>query len=217
MAAKKGEDSMSVAPVDLSSPPPTHHRPPSLPLDESRGRWAMVLTILTEGFLFISLFSSYFFLAIGKQRWKIENPPKLHWVIPMLIILLFSSVVLHWGEKQVKKENFATGRMALVATVVLGLVFLVLSGFDYREHWQTLTPMTDSYGSIFYTLVSFHAAHVIVGLLILGYVFFIPRYAPADRTPYKPYHVASLYWHFVDVVWVFIVFILYITPNVVRS
>jgi heme/copper-type cytochrome/quinol oxidase subunit 3 len=70
---------MSLAPVDLSSQPPTEHRPPSLPLDESRGSWAMALTILTEAFLFISLFSSYFFLAIGKHRWDIEDPPKLHW------------------------------------------------------------------------------------------------------------------------------------------
>lgn len=189
----------------------------ALPLDDSRGTWAIWLTICTEAFLFVAFFSGYFFLAIGKDRWNLEEPPKLHYVIPMLVILLFSSVVIHWGEKQVKKEHYRKGRAALVLTFILGIAFLALSAFDYKEGWQTVTPQTNTYGSIFYTIVSFHAAHVIMGLIILGYVFFIPRYAPAERTPYKPYHVGSMYWHFIDVVWVFVVFILYITPNVVRS
>ena len=68
---------------------------------------------------------------------------------------------------------------------------------------------------MFYTITTFHAAHVLAGLLMLSYVLFIPRYAPAAETPYRPYHVASLYWHFVDIVWLFIVAILYLIPNYV--
>ena len=182
-------------------------------LETERGSYGMMLTILTEGFLFISLFASYFMLGSNKERWRIEEPPKLHYALPMLIVLLVSSVVLHWGERQVKKASYGSARLALALTILIGLGFLALSALDYREHWRTLTPYSDSYGSIFYTIVSFHAAHVIVGLLILAYVLVLPRYAPTAESPYRPYHVAAMYWHFVDVVWIFVVAILYVGPH----
>jgi cytochrome c oxidase subunit III len=187
----------------------------SLPvaLETERGTYGIMCTILTEGFLFICLFASYFVLGSNKDRWRIEELPKLHYALPMLVVLIVSSLVLHWGEQQLKRERYVAGRIALALTILIGLGFLALSAFDYREHWQHLTPDTDSYGSIFYTITSFHAAHVIVGLLILLYVLFLPRYAPAAESPYRPYHVAALYWHFVDVVWIFVVGILYVGPH----
>ena len=129
------------------------------------------------------------------------------------MVLLISSVVLHWGERQVKVQRYGLARISLALTILIGLGFLALSAMDYREHWRTLTAYTDSYGSIFYTIVSFHAAHVIVGLLILSYVLVLPRYAPAAESPYRPFHVAAMYWHFVDVVWIFVVAILYVGPH----
>ena len=204
---------MSATTLQVTPPSERDRTPWVLPLTSDRGTHAMYLVILTEAFLFIALFFSYFFLEHGKDRWRFEEPPKLHYALPMLGILALSSIVLHLGEKQVKKENHFVGRVWLAVTVVLGLVFLVLSGLEYREHWRTLTPTTNAYGSIFYTIVSFHAAHLIVGLLILIYVGVLPSYAPTDRSPYKPYHVASLYWHFVDIIWFFVVLILYLSPR----
>ena len=182
-------------------------------LETERGSYGMMLTILTEGFLFIALFASYFMLGSNKDRWGIEEPPKLHYALPMLVVLLVSSVVLYCGERQVMQKRYGVARISLALTILIGLGFLVLSALDYREHWRTLTPYTDSYGSIFYTIVSFHAAHVIVGLLILTYVLVLPRYAPAAESPYRPFHVAAMYWHFVDVVWIFVVAILYVGPH----
>jgi len=184
------------------------------PLDDNRGTWAMALVIATEATLFVCLFGSYFYLENNKNRWAIDEPPKMHLAFIMLAILLSSSVVLHWGEKQVKKLNYGAGRIAMAITIVMGLGFLAISAFEYLDHWKDLTPYSDSYGSIFYTIVSIHAAHVIVGLIILMYTLALPRYSPALRSPYRPYHVASLYWHFVDIVWLFIVGLLYVMPNV---
>jgi heme/copper-type cytochrome/quinol oxidase subunit 3 len=96
----------------------------------------------------------------------------------------------------------------------MGLVFLGVQAFEYVDHWKNLTPYSDSYGSIFYTITTFHAAHVIVGLLMLVYTLILPRYSPALRSPYRPYHVAAVYWHFVDIVWIFIVGLLYVMPNI---
>lgn len=185
----------------------------TLPLDERRGIHAMWCVIATEFALFVCLFSSYFYLGNTNNRWATNHPPKVIFALIMLAVLVTSSIVLEWGGRQIKRERYGAGRLALVATVLIGLGFLTLQAFEYLDHWKTLTPYSNSYGSIFYTITSFHAAHVIVGLLILAYVGFLPRYGPTQESPYRPYKTASLYWHFVDVVWFFIVLILYGIPN----
>ncbi len=185
----------------------------NLPLDDHRGIYAMWCVIATEFSLFVCLFVSYFYLGSTKDRWPIDEPPKLLLALIMLAVLLSSSFVLEWGSRQVKQERYAAGRVALVVTIVIGLVFLTLQSFEYLSHWKDLTPDSDSYGSIFYTITAFHAAHVIVGLLILLFVAFLPRYGPTHESPYRPYQTASLYWHFVDVVWILVVLILYIIPH----
>ena len=180
------------------------------PLDDNRGTWGVWLTILTEGMLFVCLFGSYFYLENNKDRWHIDEPPKMHLAVIMLAVLLTSSFVLHCGEKQLKLERYTAARGALAVTILLGIGFLGLSAAEYLEAWKELTPYSDSFGSLHYTIVSFHAAHVIVGLLILIYTLAIPRYSPALRSPYRPYHVASLYWHFVDAIWVVVFTVVYL-------
>lgn len=185
-----------------------------MPLDDRRGSWAMGLIIATEASLFVALFCSYFFLENNKNRWATNEPPKLHYVWWMLAVLVVSSIILIWGELQIKKENYAAGRIALGVTILFGFGFLALQSFEYLEHWKTLTPYSDSYGSIFYAITGFHDLHVIVGLLILIYVLVLPRYSPAQQSPYRPYHVAAMYWYFMTIVLIFIVGIIYVAPNV---
>jgi heme/copper-type cytochrome/quinol oxidase subunit 3 len=184
----------------------------SLPIDDRRGLQGMICVILTEGSLFVCLFSAYFYLGIGKNRWAADQPPKLLYALIMLVVLLSSSAVIEWGEHQISRQRYVAARIALIVTIGIGLVFMVLQGFEYTDHWKTLTPYSDSYGSIFYALTTFHAAHVMVGLMLLSYVAFLPRYGSL-AAPFRPYKVVSLYWHFVDVVWIFIVLILYLIPH----
>ncbi len=187
----------------------------TLPLEERRGVWAMWCVIATEFSLFACLFAAYFYLGNNKNRWAVDKPPKLLLALIMLALLLTSSAVLRWGEKQVKQRRYASGRLMLALTILIGVAFLALQGFEYADHWKSLTPYSDSYGSIFYTITSFHAAHLLLGLLMLAYVLVLPRYAPAGESPFRPYETAALYWHFVDFVWILIVLILYVIPNVI--
>lgn len=191
-----------------------HDAPPVLRIDDSRGTFGMALLIASEVTLFGVLFFTYYYLKSGNPQWRADEPPKLHYSLPMLAILLISSAVLYWGEKRVKEQRYGAGKAALTGTIVLGVVFLVLSYFEYHEHLQHLTPQTDSYGSIFYTIVSLHLAHLIMGLLMLFFVLFLPRWEPAERMPHRPYHNAAMYWHFVDTVWIFIIVLLYVIPNI---
>jgi cytochrome c oxidase subunit 3 len=185
-----------------------------LPIDQERGWYGMWCVIATEFMLFVCMFGAYYFLGNNKYRWAQEMPPKLRYPILLLILLLSSSGVLMWGEHQVKRAHFFAGRVALWVTVAMGVGFLILQSFEYVDHWKQLTPYSDSYGSIFYAITTLHAAHVVVGLLMLGFVGVLPRYGETVGSPHRVYETIALYWHFVDVVWVIIVLLLYVVPNI---
>jgi len=184
--------------------------------DDRRGTGGMLLFITTEAFLFVTLFFAYFYLAHAAPHWP-PKPPKLTLALIMLGVLLTSSAVLYVGERRVRAGAQGSARLAVGGTIALGLGFLVLQGFEYRKRLKELRPTTDAYGSIFYTLTSIHGLHVTLGLLMLGWVLLLPRLEPMHRPPHRPLHNAALYWHFVDVVWVLIVAVLYLLPRVSGS
>jgi|SRR5579871_1449468 len=197
-----------ILPVELRQPP--------YPQDNRVGSNSILTFIATEGTLFAMLFASYWYLGKGKPQWPMGDPPKLHYAIPMLILLLASSAVLHFGEKKVREHKVGAGMIFLGITILMGLGFIAMSVLDYQERLQTLSPTQNAYGSIYYTTVTLHAAHLVLGLMMLLYVLLLPSIEPREVTPHWPYHNAALYWHFVDAVWVFVVFIMFIIPNIGR-
>ncbi len=185
-----------------------------LPMDDERGTMGMWLAITNEALLFVSLFFAYYYVGHNHVRWPAE-PPKLPLAFILLAVLVSSSIVLHLGEHMLKKGDQALARTLLGGTIALGVVFLVIQGFEYRNHLRELKPTTNAYGSIFYVITSIHALHVVVGLIMLLFVAFLPSFRPR-RSPHRPLHNVSLYWHFVDVVWLFIVGLLYVVPHWTR-
>lgn len=196
-------------PPERPGTPHTH----GWPIEMNRGVYATWTVITTEAALFVCFFASYYFLGNNKDRWAIDTPPKMTLAFIMLAVLLGSSLVMVLGEHMVKQQRFIAARVAVFTTVLMGIVFLTIQAFEYKDHWKTLTPYTDSYGSIFYTIVSFHAAHVMVGILLLCYLGILPSYGPSKLPPHRAYRVVSLYWHFVDAIWVFVVLLLYVIPH----
>ena len=185
-------------------------------IDDRRGTWAMTMFIATEATLFVMLFFTYYYLGhVSRGPWPPE-PPKLTFALIMLAVLLASSVVLYAGERAEQAGHTGRARGAVGLTILLGLAFITLQVFEYRDHLKTLKPTTDAYGSIFYTITSFHGAHLVLGLLMLAYVLLLPQIGSGVKPPHRPLHNASLYWHFVDVVWLLIVALLYIVPNIRR-
>ena len=96
-----------------------HAGPQVKELDLDRGTWGIMLFIVTEAMLFVMLFVAYFYIT-KISDWTTEEPPKLHYSLPMLGVLLLSSGVLYWGEQQVKKQRKGAGRAALAGTILLG-------------------------------------------------------------------------------------------------
>lgn len=177
----------------------------------------MLLFIATEAMLFVALFFSYFYLGAGVAHWPMDEPPKLTLALVMAAVLIASSVVVHAGEVASRKSRPLLARLAVAATLLLAVVFMVLQFFEYREHLKTLGPTTDAYGSIFYTITSFHALHVIVGMSMLAYVLVLPDMEGKSKLPHRPLHNAGMYWHFVDTVWIVVVALIYVLPHYFRS
>jgi heme/copper-type cytochrome/quinol oxidase subunit 3 len=185
----------------------------NLPWDVKRGTEGTWWFIASEAMLFTGLFFSYFYLGHTVSRWPPDSPPKLMLALIMLGVLVASSLILEWGRRQGKRGRDRVARRALLGSIILGAVFIALQVLEYRNHLKELRPTADAYGSIFYTITTFHGAHLALGLLMLIYVLFLPELEPTSKPPHRPYHNAALYWHFVDVVWVFIVLILYVSPR----
>ena len=185
---------------------------PELPNEERLGTAGMLCLITTEALLFVSLFFAYFYLGREHRVWP-PHEPKIALALAMLVVLVTSSVVLHWGEKRLRAGRPGVARAAVGVAIGLGIVFLALQFLEYRDRLKSLKPWSDSYASIFYTVTSVHGLHLIVGLLMLGFALALPKWEPRQRSPHRPLHNASLYWHFVDTVWVFIVAFLYLLPR----
>lgn len=195
-------------------PPPTPLK--TLPIAQERGIYAMWCVIATEAMLFACMFAAYYYLGNNEDRWLLEPAPELLYPLVMLGIIVTSNLVIYWGHRQVNAQQYGSARAALWIAFLLGAAFLAVQGIEMGSHWHILTPDSDSYGSIFYTIEFLDTAHTVFGMLILGYVGVLPRYGPRLRSPHKPYKTAALYWYFVGAVWLFIVIFLYSIPNIQR-
>lgn len=197
----------------------THGKPPVTDVDTSRGTYAMLLFVLTEGMLFVFLFFAYYYVEKGGERWHIEEPPSLYYAVPMMAILALACLALWLGQKRAVERKAGGARSALVAGIVLGLGYLALSYFDTASHLLHVIPQMSAYGATFYTITILHAGHVILGILMLFWVLFLPRdkWEPVDRPPHRVYSNVLIYWYFLAVVWLATLAILYIAPNVYNA
>jgi len=178
----------------------------------SPGWWAMVWTIATEAALFAFLLFSFFYAGSQTRApWPPTGPLSLTYSLPDTVILIISSLVMVWAERGIKQGNQLRLRIGLFVTFVLGVVFLVIQGIEWRG--QPFRPSTGAFGSLFFTITGFHGAHVIVGLLMNLLVQVWAWMGMFSRERYLAVTNAALYWHFVDIVWVCVFVSLYLSPR----
>lgn len=178
----------------------------------------MCIFLCSEALLFSGLITAYLVLRQAAGSWPpdfgdgIELPP-----MPKLltgintVILVSSSFVYHFAEVAVKKGKSGAGWMLLAA--LMGATFVGVQCIEWTElyHEGLWFNKGGVYGSTFFTLTGFHGAHVIIGVLLILWCFFL-QVTKGTFTAKR--HVAlanvGLYWHFVDVVWVLLYTILYL-------
>lgn len=166
-----------------------------------------------ETVLFASLFATFLALrestAGGATTQELFELP-LVFVATML--LLTSSLTSVYAMYHMKNFNFAKMQLWLIITVLLGFAFLLLEIYEFNHyiHEFDFTITSSALGSAFYVLVGTHGLHVAFGLLWITTL--IVRNSKRGLSLYNApkYYVASLYWHFIDVVWVFIFTVVYL-------
>ena len=173
----------------------------------------VLLLILTEGIFFGLLFTSYFYLLSGSNQWPqggIELPDLVVSSIST-VLLLSSSLPMIWAEHEIRRGNTVALRVGYTMTFILGVAFLALLGYEF--HSLPFKADENAYASLFYLIIAFHGTHVFVGLLMNIFVQLRAWLGHFDEHRHLAVQNVSWYWHFVDVVWIFIYLILYWTPH----
>lgn len=174
----------------------------------------MKLVVGTEAMFFLSLIVAFIYMAYnsGFEPHHVQALDLTSTGI-FTVILISSSFTLLLGEHQYKKGNIKSLKIWLIVTIVLGLIFLVGQGKEYwRLYHENVTVGNSVFGTSFYTLTGFHGLHVFIGLIILSIVLLLTYLGDFDK-PSGTISTVAIYWHFVDIVWIFVFTVVYVLPH----
>jgi cytochrome c oxidase subunit 3 len=176
-----------------------------------RGTIGMACLIMAEAAIFIIFVVAYIFY-IGKSLSGPTPAQVLELPIFGTICLLSSSITVHFAVSALRKENFRSCTINLAATVLLGTIFLITTAREWYHliHDEGLTIQTNLFGTTYYSLVGLHATHVVVGLIMLTLVLAFSLSGRLKEDHSEKLEVLSLYWHFVDAVWVVVFLVVYV-------
>jgi cytochrome c oxidase subunit 3/cytochrome o ubiquinol oxidase subunit 3 len=176
-----------------------------------RGHVAMYSLIIAETAIFAIFVVAYVFY-IGKS---ISGPqPRQVLELPIFntICLLSSSITIWFAERALKKSAMGMFHVWWALTVILGAIFLDGTALEWKKliYRDGLTISTNLFGTTYYSLVGLHATHVIVGLTMLLIVLLLGLAGKLKSEHSRKVEVLSLYWHFVDAVWVVVFTVVYV-------
>lgn len=175
----------------------------------------IILFIVREIFFFLSFFWAFFHSRLSPVIylggiWPPCGIESLNaFQVPLLntVILLASGVRVTWAHQTLLGENFLATRVSLIVTWGLGIYFLFLQWIEYRI---SIFRISDSvYGRTFFIATGFHGFHVIVGTLFLIIIWQRVGFVHFRSSHHLGFEFAAWYWHFVDVVWLFLFSVVY--------
>jgi len=176
-----------------------------------RGRVAMASLIIAEAAIFTIFVVAYLFY-LGKSITGPTPSEVLETPVFYTICLLSSSLSIHVAGKALRAADRKAFMSSWFLTIVLGGLFM----FGTAQEWHRLiyehglTISTNLFGTTYYSLVGLHAFHVTAGLVMLGIVLLFALAGRVGRDHSRHVDVLSLYWHFVDVVWVVVFTVVYV-------
>ena len=178
----------------------------------TNGKLGIWLFLASEVMLFGALFSTYILLRVGSLDWPHGELSVTLGTINT-IILISSSVTMVMAWASLKMNNWGRHRLYLSATLLLSLVFLINKYFEYAEHLaKNEGPWHSTFHAIYFTLTGLHGLHIIGGMVVMGY--FLGPGAKMWKTNPEQFtnriEYTGLYWHFVDLVWIFLFPVLYL-------
>ena len=186
----------------------------------NNGRLGIWLFLASEVMLFGALFASYVMLRVGAPDWyamTVDDHGKQILVIPMAfantLVLITSSVTMVMAWASLVRNRFGAFRLYMGATVLLGAVFMVIKYFEYAAKFDHhLYPSTNTFLAIYFVMTGLHAFHVLGGMALNAY-FWGPGAKLWKENPRwftNRVEHCGLFWHFVDLVWIFLFPVLYL-------
>jgi cytochrome c oxidase subunit 3/cytochrome o ubiquinol oxidase subunit 3 len=177
----------------------------------SRGRVAMYSLITAEAAIFTIFVVAYLFYMgkslSGPTPSEVLTPPILY-----TVCLLSSSFTIHFAGKNLREGNVRRFGAWWLLTIALGAIFLYGTASEWHRliYKDGLTITTNLFGTTYYSLVGLHGFHVVMGLLGLTAVMVFTIVGTVQREHAARIDVLSLYWHFVDAVWVVVFTVVYV-------
>jgi cytochrome c oxidase subunit III len=201
-------------------------------------RYGMILFIASEVMFFVGWFWSFFEFAIFEsarvgETWDSANalyaeglsrfadwPPvgvetfdPFHLPLINTLILLLSGTTVTWAHHALQHNDRSGAKLGLVFTVLLGMVFTLLQAYEYSHAAFTFDGTL--YGSAFFMATGFHGAHVVIGTIFLAICLIRLLMGGMSAEKHLGFEFAAWYWHFVDVVWLFLFAFVYVVPFLV--
>jgi cytochrome c oxidase subunit 3 len=184
----------------------THHGHPD------HRMFGLVLFLIAESMIFFGLFSAYMIYYATMPEWPMDDI-ELELLLPSIntFILISSSFVMHKGQSAIRNNDLKGLQFWFVLTAIMGFIFL---GGQLYEYAHTGFGLTDNlFASCFYVLTGFHGLHVTAGLLfILAVLWRSRKEGHYSASKHFGVEASELYWHFVDVVWIILFFLVYLLP-----
>jgi len=174
----------------------------------TNGKFGTWLFLASEVMLFGALFSAYIMLRLGSESWP-RGYQELHvaWAAFNTVVLIFSSVTIVMSWVSLKLNQFGKFRLYMGLTILCSIVFLVVKGIEYSDKFHhEHFPWTSNFFAVYFTLTGLHALHIIGGIVVNAYLMF-PGSKLWKENPEQftgRIECAGLYWHFVDLVWIFL-------------
>jgi cytochrome c oxidase subunit 3 len=166
----------------------------------------MILFICSEVMFFGGLFAAYFNVRASHQVWPPEGAEHFGAnvvVVVATILLVLSSFTMQWAVWRIRAGDRTGMNRALVVTLLLGITFLGMQAFDYSIlYGEGIRLNSGIFGSLFYTMTGFHGAHVFGGVIGIGLVLLRGLAGQFSARHHVAVEAVSIYWHFVDVVWI---------------
>jgi len=178
----------------------------------SVGWWGLICLLLNEVVLFASLIASYLYIRFNSTAWPPLGVPKPELILPaiMTVILLSSSVFMHLAQRGIQRGDQSRLRIGLLIAFGLAVIFLALQVYEYMH--SDVLPKDNTYGSLFFAITGIHGIHVLLAVLMNGYLQLRARLGHFSARRLQGVENVVLYWHFVDAVWILIVLSLYVSP-----
>lgn len=189
------------------------------------GMWAF---LATEILFFGGLFSGYTVYRYAYPAAFAEGSHHLDFAVGTVntAVLLTSSLFMALGDHAIKAGRRGSLRWCLVATWLLGALFVGLKGYEYFEKFSehlvpgmnfhvesAHAPHVQLFMFLYFALTGLHAVHMLIGLGVITWLLWLNHRARLTAAEHAPVEMVGLYWHFVDCVWVFLYPLLYLIPH----